>query len=154
MSNVLFPQFATQLRTRWLKDLVDELLAALRNLDLPMIQMLAMLPEDKAKGWLMERMESFLTAVEAGQALQWEMKRLAQWESGEIPGIPKNSLHPTDVPLYHSAQRAALQKFVGRFSRDPNLRVELLAELEGHFQSIFAEAMRTHQRLKMTKSPR
>ncbi|MEB3327672.1 MAG: hypothetical protein VKQ33_00395 [Candidatus Sericytochromatia bacterium] len=152
MHDDLLSQFAATLRDRWLKDLITEELTALRQLDLPMIQMLAMMPQEKATAWLSEREAEWLTAIAEGRGLEWEVQRLQRWEQDDIPGIPKGALHPADVPLFHAAQRAALQRFVGRFSRDPKVKVELLAAIEGHFQPYFAAALRTYQRMVVQRA--
>lgn len=152
MPGTLFPQYAEKVRTLWFAEYIKELLAALRLLDLPMIQMLSMLPEDKASGWLGAREEAFLKAIETDTGIEWERERLKLWESGAIPGIPAKALHPADVPLFHSAQRNALQKFVGRFHRDAAIKVELIAEIDAHYQVAFAEALQTYTRMKLARA--
>jgi hypothetical protein len=152
MHDDMFAQFAKALRDRWLKEFITEELVALRQLDLPMIQMLSMMPQDKATAWLSEREAQWLTAIADGRGHEWEEERLLRWEQDDIPGIPKGALHPADVPLFHAAQRAALQKFVGRFSRDPKIKVELLSAIEGHFQTYFAAALRTYQRMVVKRA--
>lgn len=152
MTTELLSHFAAALHQRWLKEFVAEELAALRQLDLPMIQMLSMMPEDKALAWLSEREAQWLTALAEGRGHEWEEARLLRWEQDDLPGIPKGSLHPADVPLFHVAQRTALQRFVPRVERDPKRKVELLAEIEGHFQTYFAAALRTYQRMVVARS--
>ncbi|MEB3221763.1 MAG: hypothetical protein VKS61_06755 [Candidatus Sericytochromatia bacterium] len=149
MQDDVFSRFAVAVRDRWLKDFVAEELAALRQLDVPMIQMLAMMPQEKALAWLSEREAQWLTAIAEGRGHDWEEERLLRWETDDIPGIPKGALHPADVPLFHAAQRAALQRFVGRFDRDAKRKVELIAAIEGHFQAYFAAALRTYQRMAL-----
>lgn len=151
MSADLFAHFAATLRERHLKEFVAEELAALRQLDLPMIQMLSMMPEEKALAWLAEREAQWLTALAEGRGHEWEEERLLRWEHDDLPGIPKGVLHPADVPLFHAAQRAALQRFVPRLERDPKRKVELLAAIEGHFQTYFAAALRTYQRMVLAR---
>jgi hypothetical protein len=152
MSATLFPQYAEKVRTLWLAEYTKELLAALRLLDLPMTEMLSMLPEDKATAWLSAREEAFLKAIETDTGLEWERERLKLWETGAIPGIPAKALHPADVPLFHSGQRSALQKFIGRFHRDPAIKVELITEIDAHYQLAFAEALQTYTRMKLARA--
>lgn len=151
MPGTLFPQFAEKVRTTWLAEYIQELLACLRGLDLPMIQMLSMMPDDKATSWLRAREESYLQAIETNKGLEWERERLNLWAAGELPGIPANALHPADVPLFHSAQRAALQRFIARYHRDAAIKVELIAEIEAHYQVAFGEALQTYARIRMVK---
>lgn len=152
MSGTLFPQFSEKVRTLWFAEYIKELLATLRLLDLPMIQMLSMLPAEKATAWLGGREEAFFKAIETDTGLDWERERLKLWETGAIPGIPANALHPADVPLFHSAQRIALQKFIGRFHRDAAIKVELIAEIDAHYQVAFAEALQTYTRMKLARA--
>lgn len=146
--SVLFPSFAKQVREKHLKELTTDLLAVLRKLDVPLLRLISLKPEAEVLAWLQAREEGFLQAVEAGTVMDWERERLAQWEQDALPGIPKGGLHPSDVILFHTAQRAALTRLVGRFSPDPSVKVELLNEIEAHFVKVFAEAMRTYGRMQ------
>ena len=148
MQAVLFPDYAKHLRTRLLPELVAEELVVLRQLDLPLLRLLSLKSEAEIRGWLTAREEGFLAAVEAGEAMAWERERLALWERDAIPGIPPGGLHPSDVLLFHTAQRSAFVRFVARFATDPLVRVELLAEIEAHFMDVLSEALRTYQRMR------
>jgi hypothetical protein len=147
MSHVHLPRYANFLRTKLLKDLAAEELAMLRQMDVPLLRLLSLKPEAEIVHWLTAREDSFLTAVEADEAMKWEAERFTQWEQDAIPGIPKGGLHPSDVLLFHTAQRSAFLRFVGRYTQNPHEKVGLLREIEDHFTTVLAEAMKVYQRM-------
>lgn len=150
----LFPQYAAHLRTKLLKELATEELNVMRQLDAPLLQMVSFLPEKDLIAWLMQREDQFLAAVEDGRAMEWETERLKLWEQDAIPGIPKGGLHPSDVLLFHTAQRSAFVRFAARMAPDPMIRVELLREVEAHFMDVLGGAMRTYQRMRQAAASR
>lgn len=141
------PEYAKFLRSKVLKDLATEELAMLRQMDVPLLRLLSLKPESEILQWLQAREDSFLTAVENGEAMQWEQERFSQWEQDAIPGIPKGGLHPSDVLLFHTAQRSAFLRFVGRYTRNPHEKVGLLREIEDHFTAVLSEASKVYQRM-------
>ena len=114
-------------------------------MDVPLLRLLSLKPESEIVEWLLMRETAFLAAMESGQALKWDIERLKLWEQDAIPGIPKGGLHASDVILFHTAQRSALLRFVARFTKDHNKKVQLLAEIEAHFTAVMAEALKTYQ---------
>lgn len=154
MTMTLFPQYATFLRTKLLKELAAEELQVMRQLDAPLLRLVSLMAEAELVGWLMQREDVFLRAIEANQAMEWENERLALWEQDAVPGIPKGGLHPSDVLLFHTAQRSAFVRFAARFATDPTIRVELLREIESHFMDVLSGALRTYQRMRQAPSAR
>lgn len=143
----IFKEYAKFLRTHLLKELATEELTSLRQIDVPLLRLLSLKPESEIVEWLLNRETSFLIAVEDGRGLGWDLERLKAWEEDAIPGIPKGGLHASDVILFHTAQRAALMRFVGRFTTDHNKKVQLLGELEAHFTQVLGEALKTYERM-------
>lgn len=141
------PDYAKFLRTKALKDLAAEELSMLRQMDVPLLRLLSLKPEGEILQWIQAREGTFLSAVEAGEAMKWEQERFGQWEKDAIPGIPKGGLHPSDVLLFHTAQRSAFLRFVGRYTQDPHKKVGLLREIEDHFTAVLSEAMKVYQRM-------
>lgn len=142
-----FPGYAKFLRTKLLKELAKEELTTMRQLDVPLLGLLSLKPEAEIIGWLAAREEQFLEAIEAGTGKEWELERVALWEQDAIPGIPKGGLQPSDVILFHTAQRTAFLRFVARYAVDQTKKVTLLSEIDAHFMGVLNDAMQAYQRM-------
>lgn len=108
MPNPLTARVVERLRRDFLRDIAVAELEILRELDIPLMRMVAALPEEQLLTQVVSGIDRFLGDLLAGRAVETAREAIKRWETGELEGIDREAITPLDIIGVYSAQKRAI----------------------------------------------
>ncbi len=114
MLTTLISRVLTKLRQDHLRDIAVAELAMLRELDIPLMKLVAAFPEEQIVAQTMVGLERFIQDLETGDALASTRASVTKWESEELEGFRREMVEPIDIIGVYGAQSRAILSHVAR----------------------------------------
>lgn len=133
--------FAAFVRENYLEEFVTEELKNLRSKDIPLMKLFTHLSDEQLRQMTVVSLTKFLTDLVEGTAYEEAVESLRKWEADELPGIPKNAIHPSDLVLVYYIQKVALLNFLPNFTSRADEVVHIMLELEDYYSKVQDDAI-------------
>lgn len=101
-----------------------------REMNLPLMKLFEHLPEEQLLAQSMQGIKDFYTSLADGSYLQRQAESMRLWEEDKLPGIPKDSIKPSDLVLIYAVQKKGYFKFLPAYTSDSQLVVDIIQELD------------------------
>lgn len=124
---VAFLKFITE---NHLEAAARENIATARAMNLPLMKFFEHLPEDQLLAQSMQGIRDFYTSLADGSYLQRQAESMRLWEEDKLPGIPKDSIKPSDLVLIYAVQKKGYFKFLPAYTTDSQLVIDIVQELD------------------------
>ncbi len=129
-------EFASFVREEHLEEYAVAELKLLDTKTIPLMKLFAHLTADQLKEMTVMSLGQFLNGFEKGTAFEKATESLRKWNANEIPGVSKDSIHPSDLVFVYYVQKVSLLNFLPLFSSDPYEIIHIVAELEDYYSQI------------------
>lgn len=136
-----------RLRRDHLRDIAVAELAIVRQLDLPIMRMVADWPEERVIAQTEASIDRLLGGLLADRALDGVREAVARWEAGEIEGIGREEIGPVDVVGVYGAQKRAILSRLPECDVTPAEVAEFTDHLLATFTEIQNEAFGAYARI-------
>ena len=134
--------FISFIKENHLKDHVSYYLKLVKEMDIPLMKLFSHLSDEELLRLSMEGQKKLLEDFEKGEALAAAAQSLKDWEEDKIPGIPKNSLHPSDLVYIYKAQKLSILKFLSLYTSDVKEGLQIGMELENYYGEVQNNAVK------------
>jgi PAS domain-containing protein len=125
-----------------LNQFVEEALRLSRELNLPLLKHLKLLPEKELLAMARERSFELLNAFVENKVDEYNQKSLENWKSDRIPLIAKDKLEVEDINLATHIRKQTLLKFIPLFTSDAEKIIALVSEIDNYFLTIHSETVK------------
>jgi signal transduction histidine kinase len=133
-------EFAAFLKAGHLDEVAADNMRRWRQLDLPLTRLFADVPDAELLPRFRSSLETFCDDLIAGRRF-WRLREVLKlWEEDRLPGVPRDGIEPSDLVLANAAQREAIWAFIPRFTRDVDVAMRIVEELNGLIQAAKADA--------------
>jgi PAS domain S-box-containing protein len=118
------------IKANHLEDAAKKSIKVSREMDFPLMRMFAHIPDEVLVPQSMKSIGDLVTNLQDGSYLEKQKESLQKWEDDKLEGISKNDIQPTDLVVIFAAQKKALHSFLPLYTKDPQLIIEIINELE------------------------
>ncbi len=146
--------FASFLKKNFLTELAKENIQRVRKLDIPLMRFFSHMSERELLEASIIGLNTFLTDIEEGKAVETAEKNLELWEADKLPGISQDSLEPSDLVLVYVAQKQALFDFIPKFTQDPLIIINIIHSLEDFYMKTQDAAFKLYIKLRTASAER
>ena len=140
--------FAARLLESQVESLADRYTVYLRALDVPLMSVVAHLPEDALRAMQIQGMRLFLTDLAAGNTLVANEESLRKWEADELEGVSRDAVVPADLVLVYHAQERAMLDLVAELVEDRQLAQRITYELRDLYVAMQRGALEVFARIR------
>ncbi|MFN3429781.1 MAG: sensor histidine kinase [Candidatus Sericytochromatia bacterium] len=140
--------FVLYLKDHHLQDVAMENLRLVREMDVPLLRLVADLSEAQIVEQTVAGMDKFLTDMATNAALDTARASLAAWEADQLPGVPKDMIEPSDLVLVYTAQKRAILMFLPHFTQDVAVALAIVTQLETYYTEVQRDAFELFARLR------
>jgi PAS domain S-box-containing protein len=123
-------EFATYLLSNKLQEASAENIRLTRNLNLPLLELFAHLPEDELLRMTQHSLQLFFEQMIAGTALDAALGEIDKWKADQVPGIPRQKVSVSDLVISYSIRRQLFLHFLPQYTSDPTQIVQVMQEIE------------------------
>lgn len=114
-----------------LEEAAKENMREARAINFPLLKMFKDLPEKELIQLYMKSIREFALSMADGTFMEKQQLGLKKWEEDKMDhGVKKENIQPTDLIMMYATQRKAMNKFIPRFTKDPDTIIEIVNELE------------------------
>jgi len=118
------------IRKNHLKDVATETLRASKAMDIPILKLFAHIPDEVMLAQSMKGINDFVDSLLDGTHEEKQIANLKLWEEDKLPGIPKDSIEPTDLIMIYLIQKEGYFKFIPLYTKDVQLAIDIVMEME------------------------
>ena len=140
--------YAQFLKEHFLPEVASENLRLLREMNVPLLRLVAHLSEAELKLTTMEGLGRFLDDLAAGAAVGRAEASLEAWAEDRVPGLAQADVQPSDLVLVFAAQREAVLTFLPRFTRDVEVATGILLAIDRQYRQIQDAVMKVYARVR------
>ncbi len=113
-----------------IKDVATQTLKASREMDLPIMKLFAHVPDEALLAQSMKGINDFVDSLVDGSHEAKQIANLKLWEEDKLPGISKDSIEPTDLIMIYLIQKEGYFKFIPEYTKDVQLAIDIVMEME------------------------
>jgi PAS domain S-box-containing protein len=146
--------YAAYMRQHALRELAEENVRRLVALEAPLLKAFAHLTPEAFLELVASGLETFLSALEEGRAVEAAAENLRLWEADRLPGVSRDSMAPSDMVLVGAAQKQALLRFIDRVAPDATGAIALALALEAFYTTTQVAAFEAFTRLREAEARR
>ena len=146
--------FAAFVRANHLDELAINNLRLCRKPDLPLMKLIAHVPEEPLREMTVKGLDTFLGDLSDGSALKTAAESLRNWEEDKLPGISRDAIEATDLVSTYTAQKLSLQAFLPANTSDTKVATAIVAELERYYDQIQSQAFAVYGRMRKEATER
>lgn len=128
--------FAAFVRQQKLEEYADEELKLVESREIPIMKLFTHLTPEQLRAQTIQGLQTFLASLENGTALQIAEESLRLWEADQLPGVPKNAIHPSDLVQLYYVQKVSLIHFIPSFTDNVSESIEIIKELEDYYSQV------------------
>lgn len=118
-----------------LDNATSENISSARKLNLPLLKVLAHLSEEQLFEVSKEGLKNFIESINLGTAIETTHSSIQNWKLNQLPNVGKTEISGTDLIFIYSIRKRSLIKLLPFYTKDGNLILDLVNELE----ELFAE---------------
>jgi len=123
-------EFLKYIKANHVKEVAKESMKASREMNLPILKLFANIPDDVLLAQSEKGIHDFVDSLADGTYKEKQMANLKLWEEDKLPGIPKDSIEPTDLVLVYQIQKKAYFKYLPTYTKDAQLTTDIVMEME------------------------
>ncbi len=124
------PEYANYLLANKLVDFVKEQIAISKEIKLPLLKYLEIMPQQQFFELASQSATEFLTKVAANKTHELITSSLKQWLSNELPEIKKDQILQDDITLIGFVRKTAFLKFLPCYSTNVLEIIEIVKEID------------------------
>ncbi|MDB5101718.1 MAG: Sensory transduction histidine kinase [Cyanobacteria bacterium RYN_339] len=140
--------FIAFIRADHLDEVARDYMRRIKVYDLPMLRLLAPMPEAEQVALNVSSLDGFLAALDDGTAHEVAAAGLRAWEADEIPGFSKHDFGPRDLILVGAAHEEALVAFLDRYTDDRAEALAIARELRAYYKQAELNAYEAFTRIR------
>lgn len=141
------PQYAKFIRENHLEEFTRETLRLCREVNLPLLRHLDMLPEEHLWQKSLESQVDFLQHAENNTLKDRTESTYGKWETDDLKVIAQNQLVPEDVISGDYARKQAFAKFIPLYTADINHALAILKEIDDFERRVLLMCNATYTRI-------
>src|SRR4051812_463216 len=116
---MILQQYTSWLKENQLDELAHKELEIASKMDMPLMKLLAHMPEGELIKHTKQRLALLLDSFSKGKELELMQQNMRDWEAGKLLfNIPKDAIQSADIFLAGYVGRMALSAFVPQFTAD------------------------------------
>lgn len=128
--------FAAFILENCLREVTEISITIFRQVQLPLLKVLAHLPEQEFHEYIQGLLEDFLTQILEETALEHAKGTLRTWRSDTAPNNPSGDITPADLVLDYHVRKQALLEFVDQYTTDVKEAVAIARELDKFYTEV------------------
>lgn len=129
----LLKDYATFLKAEHLPALARKNLEIAESMQIPLLEFFRHLPEEELLQMSIQGLDELLSSLQEGTAMNRAVQSLEQWEKDEMPGLPRDAVHPRDLVLVHAGQRQTLMSFIPYYTQDAQVAIDIFQALDSFY---------------------
>ncbi len=136
-------ELAVFIRDHYLEEAGNINLQLAREMNTPLLQLFAHLPEEQLQAMSNEGLREFFTLVEHGAHIRKAEESIEQWERDELPGLSRSNVDVSDLVYVYAGQKQTVLHFLPYFTSDVTEAIAIVAELEHYYTQVQNMAFHT-----------
>ena len=124
------PGYASFLLNNYLHDFARFQLQLTRELNIPILQYFASVPEQQLLEISKERLSKFLKMIVENKVETYISNSLNEWVGDQLPSISRDKIIVEDITLISFMRRKAFRIFLPKFTTDSDLTINILTEID------------------------
>jgi PAS domain S-box-containing protein len=125
-----WPGFAFFIRENHMVEYAQDLLRLSREADLPLMKLIAHMPEEQLLALTIQNHGEFLEKVEKNQLMAHLQEGLKRWEDNDLEIISNDEIATEDITLGTLIRKKAMMRFLPLYTQDAFEMLEIIREID------------------------